>query len=186
MEYKKLILKEKTGLINLKGIVKILDNNFNTFYTFNKPCWFNLPPGTYYIKEGKVLQAPKPYEHKKIKLPARNVFFRPDPLNFKIIFSANPNKITTYFDKKLIDMDYFFKACYKPFFIFGIEHERGHAHYHFKDPDKTEAACDLYAAKQMLKHGFNLSQILKAQRFLINQDKVNRNINFLKGIEQCN
>lgn len=157
-----LILENKTGFsTNLP--FEIFDRWGNLFYSnqftnrgknltmVHAPLFkFNLPAGTYKYN-GVFYKLKKPLNFKFRKLPPIE---RKKPIKkFKIIFAYNPNKCSIYYNLGFIIFDNQFKKApiYQIYDIY--YHELGHHFY------KTESFADMYASNQMLKIGFNPSQI---------------------------
>lgn len=114
---------------------------------------FNLPPGEYFVDQGSFTPMLFPRVYPSIKLPRRQRFFYPNPKDYKVVFGDNPNKCSVDWEKKIIKFDKSFeeKPMYEIDFI--LCHEFGHRFY------KTEKYCDLYAARCLLKMGYNPSQV---------------------------
>lgn len=156
--YPRLIVKEKSGFRNVTGNpVIILDSRGVPFYDTrdaDKPVWeFNLPPGEYFVAQGKISQMVSPVRYDTIPLPKPERYKQQDPTLFKIEFEDNPNKCTIYWDKRKIVFDNKLKEFPLPTLMFILYHEHGHRYY------KTEEYCDRYAANQMIDRGYNPSQV---------------------------
>lgn len=144
-----------------KNSVHILDKHGRTFYQFQKDgnIDFNLPVGTYLtMSELTPLPAPIRYDFKAKR--KREVFHYsiPKPSEIKVEFAPNPNKASILLPKRHIIFDTSwnrFPGFVKKYLFY---HELGHYLY------KTEEFCDEFAQEQMLKEGYNKSQIEFASR----------------------
>lgn len=151
-------LTRVTGFKGEGSIIRILDEKGLPFYQF-KPSTgnarFNLPRGIWQVAEGKItpLAAPVKYESKPLKLPPPRVAI---PKKIKLTFAPNPHKCTINLNKGTIVMDSGFLEAPKFIRVYILFHEIGH--YYFKG----EEGADRYAAEQMLKRGYNPSQIQQA------------------------
>jgi hypothetical protein len=155
---RQLVLKEKTGFKVTNPYEPVIIRDFRgiLFYTTEpllpKVKEFNLPPGTYFVQSGYIQQKSNPVDYKSLRLPPyeRNM---PVPSDFVVKFGTNPNKCTIFWDLGYILFDNHFKE--KPLYevAFILNHEMGHSKY------KTEKYADLFAANEMLKKGYNPSQI---------------------------
>ena len=132
--------------------VAIFDTNGKLFYfqkDFKKV--FNLPKGVYYTNcHLKMESRPRIYKTKKLPKKERN-FKMVFP---KIVLNENPNKCSIrpstgeiYFDRN------FFNTLNETEKNFVIFHEIGHYFY------STETFADFYSLVQMIKLGYNPSQI---------------------------
>jgi hypothetical protein len=142
--------------------VKIYDQHGKPFYFFTLPeiqrhVKFNLPKGKYFTQN--TLSEVNPVKYDLPKLPARERYSKVEV--FPITISENPNKCSINFTKKIIIIDP--ELTKLPAFIlyYILEHERGHFYY------ETEKYADLFAAYQMLKNGFNPSQIAQANNITL-------------------
>lgn len=129
-----------------------------TFYLFKneqqKNITFNLPKGVYNTDcEIFKLKRPLVYIHPSLPSPEKDL---PIAEKIDIRVGKNPNKATV--DKRiptltkiLIDESMLENPCECEFILF---HELGHYFY------RTEWKCDLFSAAEMLKRGFNPSQII--------------------------
>jgi hypothetical protein len=159
MASRKLQVTTKSGFkVNAPSIpIVIRDYRGILFYSTEhltpKVTQFNLPIGEYLVDSGDFTPMLLPVAYKPIKLPKYERVMKQNPKKFKIQFEENPNKCSVFWGKQLIIFDNSFKDAplYQIDFILG--HEHGHRFY------KTESKCDLYAANEMLKKGYNASQI---------------------------
>lgn len=136
--------------------IVIRDSRGISFYDTNglsNVTKFNLPPGEYFVDSGTFTKSNTVKTFPSINLPFRQRFFFPNPENFSIHFAANPNKCTVNWGAKSITFDSSFQESPLPQIWMIFYHECGHKLY------KTEAYCDLYAAKCMIRDGYNPSQI---------------------------
>jgi hypothetical protein len=112
--------------------------------------YFNLPKGNYFtmneikpLKKPVFVSIPKlPKKEKKQSLPD----------SIKVYYLENPNKASIITSINTIQVDPKILKLSLPSIVFVLFHELGH--YFYKDEKK----CDLFAAVQMLKRGFNPSQ----------------------------
>ena len=155
---RRLFLKDKTGFeVNdiFKPIV-IRDFRGILFYSTEgmtpNVARFNLPAGEYYIDSGNFRALGRPNQVTLSTLPFPERFY-PSSENFKIAFGTNPHKCTIFWKEKLILFDNAFKEKPLSYIDLILFHERGHSLY------KTEKYADLYATNEMLKKGYNESQI---------------------------
>lgn len=154
---KRITVAEKTGFrINLHPVI-LLDFRMEPFYdtTFlqNRPTAFNLPPGEYYVFSGRFTRMLSPIDFalEPLPKPERRNYENTD--YFTIDFAENPYTGTIFWDDKAIVLDNSVKDLPIPSIVFIISHEEGHRYY------ITEEYCDIYAKNQMLKMGYNPSQI---------------------------
>lgn len=112
--------------------------------------YFNLPKGNYF-SEKPVYFLPRPINSYLPKLPKRQVF-RKKPKKVELIITPNKNKCSIDLNKHKIYLDPEMKKKGRAVLTFILFHEIGH--YFYKD----ENLCDLYAAREMIKRGFNPSQ----------------------------
>ena len=153
----KFTLLESGLFMSKKTPFKIYDHRQILFYSSdfvkNFKGVFSLPKGVYYSDNEifKISQLKDNFN--SFKLPKRERDLKHNFDIFKIYFSNNPSKCTINHIDKTINFDKSFKD--KPLYIlhFVLSHEMGHNYY------KTEEYADLYAVKQMLKMGYNPSQI---------------------------
>lgn len=148
------------------------------------PLTFNLPRGTYVIRlNGGSIAMREPLKYSFEVLPAPTVK-RSKLKSFEPVrhFESNPNKCSVRFT----DRPYFFwdqefynslNSLEKTF----IElHEIGH--YYYSSGIENEINCDNYAINQMLKMGYNPTQIYSAfEKSLSNEHR--QNVNFEKILE---
>lgn len=139
--------------------------------------YFNLPKGKYET-ENNLLRAPKViYELPELPEPERNLKAPKTPL--RVIVSENPNKCSVDKKKGLIIIDRTLLSDPLPYLHFILFHEIGHYEY------KTEYKCDLFSAVEMIKQGYNPSQVLTAQQVSLSDRQIERKtimIDFLQQI----
>ncbi len=169
---KEISLDKKTGFIIDEPFVPVIINDDRGIYFYsnvdNLPgeC-FNLPPGSYQILSGVFHEISTPIVFKLATLPRSEVLLPPNVRDFEIVFAKNPNKCTIFYHERMIVFDDSFQTGPKPNFEFVLQHEYGHSYFGYGkkyDYDSAEAFCDLYASNQMLKMGYNPSQIARAQQ----------------------
>jgi hypothetical protein len=145
---------------------------------------FNLPSGRYFVDSGYFKQAAKPIDYKLEKLPMAETALAVPPHDFSIMFAPNKNKCTIFWGKKTIVFDTKFIDAPYPELWFIYFHECGHSKYGFErlyTMPEAEAFCDLYASNEMLRMGFNQSQIVKAPKTTLSE-KQNYRKNFIEDI----
>lgn len=135
------------------GRVKIyLEGEKTPFYDYEPSGSFNLPKGVFFTDSKLVETNPNKYE---FQLPKRERNLK-IPNDVKITFGNIPEKCVIYKGQNRIEFDSkLFNSLSKSERLFILFHEIGHYRY------KTEHYCDLYAAAQMLKLGYNPSQIAR-------------------------
>lgn len=146
----------KTGfLCNDKEPVLILDEAGKVFYHYKpKNGKFNLPAGRYYT-DNKLQKLDKPLNFKLPKLPKPDRNFTPERLNLH--FDKNNNTASIYPKTGKIVIDSRKAAEFtRPQLDFVLLHEVGHLKYNDED------SCDIFATVEMLKRGYNPSQIFTA------------------------
>lgn len=155
---RRLFVTRKTGYDvkdpNLPIVIR--DSRGIRFYDTNgldNVTKFNMPSGEYFVDSGNFTQASSPKTFPPINLPFRERFLFPNPENFAIIFAPNPNKCTVNWNARIITFDGSFEESPLPEIWMIFYHESGHRLY------KTEKYCDRYAAKCMIRDGYNPSQI---------------------------
>lgn len=128
---------------------------------------FNLPPGNYNVL-GRVHRANQPIEFNLPTLPkAMRHFQGMQAPTFN--FGKNPNKATITFFKNgetqiLIDRDFYnnIGQLGRDFVRF---HELGH--FRYDGSQEGEQYCDLFAACEMLKRGYNPSQLYAVAHYTL-------------------
>lgn len=134
------------------GRVEILCSRKLPFYIkeFKGKLEFNLPIGIYYTNLPLIEIKPIKYDLPKLPKLERNIK-KPKKLN--LIFCVNPNKCSIDLPSGTIFLDNSFKNATRPQLEFVIGHEK--AHYNFA----TEKHCDTLSAYNMIKKGYNPSQL---------------------------
>jgi hypothetical protein len=152
--------------------VKVFDRLGKPFYFFSKPeiqpaVKFNLPKGKYFTSN--TLTEVNPVKYDLPKLPKRERHGK-DPELYPTIVAPNPNKCSINYDQKVIVIDP--EICKLPTFVlfYILQHEIGHFYY------TTEKFADLYASYQLLKNGFNPSQVQQANNLTLSDRNVQRKI----------
>lgn len=156
---RKIVLENKTGFFTstpftINDVDGLLwySSDFTDHIKNGKTLKFNLPGGTYFL-DGYINKASKPYDSKKIELPAHERNF--EKKKYTISFENNPNKCSIFHDKKnpriVFDTSFKTKPLYVKYCIYF--HELGHHFY------KSEKYADLYAVNKALNFGINKSQI---------------------------
>lgn len=171
-------------------MVKIICNSPSTFFTSDKDVTirdaqkvffyyhdnsngaltFNLPKGIYFT-ENKVKRLPDfaPY----VPFPEYESPYNLD--EFKIVVGHNPHKATITPSKRQILVDRKIAAIkYKPALAYMLAHELGHCMYGGSKYDSTgrmtfdaEQACDDFAERWCMSHGYNHSQVTIAKHILL-------------------
>jgi len=155
-----LIISKKTGFVNVTPSIPVIIRDFRGMLFYSTvglkivKC-FNLPAGNYFVESGKFepLKSPVSFPVPELPKPERKYKM---PSDYAILFGDNPNKCTIKWGEKVIIFDNDLKQKTLPELFFILYHEFGH-HLYF-----TEKYADLFAARYMLKKGYNPSQIGKA------------------------
>ena len=158
-----LLVPKKSGFIAPEPRVIVLDSNGFPFYdfVFKKPPYkFNLPRGKFFVNQ-RVKMLPKPIKFPVKPLPKREFKNRRFPKRWKVKYGNNPNKCTVNYATGTLFFDNAYKNCPRVIKDFIFCHEMGHKFY------RTERYADLWATNQMLKKGYNPSQVLKAHFFAL-------------------
>lgn len=144
---------KKTGLENVDNNHFIIyEENGNVFYDSSKinkpPKKINVPRGTYYSKS--IFRTCEPIKYSFPTMPTPQRILNKPTIN--IVFAENPNKCTVYHSSGLIVFDNSFRT--KPSYIiqFIALHEIGHNFY------IDERLADMFAFREMLELGYNISQ----------------------------
>lgn len=129
-----------------------------------KNITFNLPVGDWET-DNQLKQLSRPLTYVTPELPFPTVIRKVKQFRFYI--EPNPNKCTIDPDSDPdfadVIIDPFIWNQDIPFLIYVLYHENGHFNYGGKKPGTedyimNEFYCDIYAATQMLKRGYNLTQ----------------------------
>lgn len=160
-----LVINDSSGWRNVSGDpVVILDENHQPFYDttlLDHKVWeFNMPPGTYYVQQGKIRQTPHMVAYNLERIAPYERRIKSDPETFPIIYEPNSKLASVYWDaerspygKQVIVLDSSLRTAPLIYSIFVLYHEYGHRYW------ETEAHCDAYARNRMLQEGYNPSQI---------------------------
>ena len=152
-----------TGYIGCDS-VKIYDKNKKLFYEFKTQgeFKFNLPKGLYYTNsEFKENGKPHLYD---FKAKRKREFFNytpPELGKLKVVFKPNPNKASVFMKQHLVVIDPSFLNYPRFVLKYILSHEVAHYYY------KSEDFCDEFAQEQMLKAGYNKSQIEACARLTL-------------------
>lgn len=157
----------RPGLFTAYGSVRVYSGG-DLFYTFDKsgPFRFTLPVGEYGVHGGEYVRPLVPGDR---RLPAP-VVPHGMPRRIRVVFAPNPNKCTIHLRQGLIVCDPSVLAlptCARTFILF---HEIGH--YIFNGAEGAavgpqEEACDRFAAVEMLRRGWNPSQVAIASEMTL-------------------
>lgn len=153
-------LAKKTGFECADESLRIFTCDGEPFYFHNKQGGrrFNLPAGAYTTEnEIKELKEPVKYKISKLRFE-RNIV---GPKTITLYFGDNPNKATIILEKGIILLDNSFKEMPKFVVKYVLLHEFGH--YKFK----SETGADSFARVEMLKEGYNPSQIMQASQMTL-------------------
>lgn len=151
----RLTLDKKSGFTTSDKFIRINDSDGTPFYSFDRQVghtetYFNLPKGVYTTTNDLKEVAPRNYKLPKFPPKERHYKISKD---LRVIYAPNPHKASIIFDKALIVLDNSFKTLPRAQLVHAKLHELAHHYY------KTEKYCDLWAAREMLKVGYNPSQI---------------------------
>lgn len=175
----KLVIASKTGFKANTPKVLIFDENNKVFYNYSpKGGLLNLPPGTYF-SESILLPLKSPLTFKLPLLPKKQKRSNLEISEFKIRIAPNPGKASIYLNSGIIEIDpVFWSNLSKAQKDYVLSHEFGHLHY------EDEKSADLYAACQMLKIGYNPSQIAHVvlNTFSANKENVARCENVINNL----
>lgn len=145
---------------------------------------FNLPSGKYIVESGEFKPMPKPIPFKLEKEPIAETALPTPPIGFDIVFGYNPNKCTIFWGRKLIVFSDQFIDYPLPKITHIYMHEFGHSKYGFErlyDLETAEKYCDLYASNQMLRMGYNPSQIMSSEKETLS-DRQQYRKDFIEGV----
>ena len=157
------------------GDVRVYDLEGRPFYFFNSsgPVHFNLPKGKYRIENSLTPAAFRRYKLPNLPKYERNL---PLPKKFVIKYGDNPNTCSVFLKEGFILADNSLKELPTPARTFIYFHELGHYFY------TSEEKCDLFAAREMLKRGFNPSHVAESPRITLRSspDRVANCLNYAK------
>jgi len=157
---------------NSKVIRVDVKNTLHPFYYFQnnkeEQVTFNLPDGFEY--DFKCICEPcKPVEYICPPLPKREKFIMPLSFDeYKIFVEDNPHKAQVNILKGIIKLDKGFFNEPIPMMYHVLFHEIGHNLYF------AEWKCDVFAANEMLKIGFNPSQCFYSDYFCLSNSENNK------------
>lgn len=170
----KFVVREKSGFSSVDYLIKVFDNRGILFYfrenLEGKKITFNLPKGMYQTQN--TLYKTSPLNYKLINLPIPNNK-KKLPSEFKIYYIKNPHKCSVDNRRHIIYFDLSFKNMPLPVKDYIKFHELGH-YFYSGQGQRSEILCDLFAANQMLKVGYNKSQIAWAQRGTLGQTETSK------------
>lgn len=157
----------RPGLFTSPGSVRVWSNG-DLFYAFDKsgPFRFTLPAGDYTVAGGSFV---RPLVASDRNLPAPVPLPR-FPKRIRVVFAPNPSRCSIHIRRGLIVCDPSLRtlpACCLTFVLF---HEIGHYLYHGAQGEAQaaqEEACDRYAATEMLRRGWNPSQVAIASEMTL-------------------
>jgi hypothetical protein len=138
-----------------RGPVTVYDLAGRVFYSFPVKGSFNLPPGHYLLPDNLLLRTVAPVAYNLPKLPRKERDISPKEINVE--FGNVPERavVNVHTGHVVIDTAFFASLPeYTRKFI--ALHEVGHTLYN------SEWKCDVYAARKMLRMGYNPSQVAKA------------------------
>jgi hypothetical protein len=165
-------VNKKSGFISKDKNIVINDINGNIFYfklnNEGKIIYFNLPEGEY-TTNNNLQKVTEPRKFKIKILPSPN---RPKklPKEFKIFFTENPNKCSVDNVNHIIYFDNSFKDA--PQFVMDYIklHELGH-YFYSGQGQLSEKNCDQFAYNEMIKLGYNPSQVVAAINYSLSDRK---------------
>jgi hypothetical protein len=148
------------GFICFDSYILIYDTKGNIFYEKSNKLsdkskgklHFNLPKGIYTTDNVLTKTKLRKYNLPTLPRPEKNNKL---PERIKLLIQDNPNKASISIRDNYIKLDKSIVDKGKLNFTFVLLHEIGHYFY------KTESKCDAFAVNEMLKLGFNPSQIAK-------------------------
>ena len=173
-------IDQKTGFKAVGNTVVILDRNLQPFYNWTGKTGFlfNLPAGIYYTTS-IIEKRPKPKIFKIPSLPKPEKPGAKLPKAITIKIGDNPHKASIWTRDNFILFDSgLFKIHSKPRIVYIFLHEIGHYFY------RTEWKADLFAAVQMLKKGYNPSQIFDASRNSLSKKNYQRIVKTFENLKQ--
>lgn len=182
----KLNLSEKKGFVCFDKVIRVNALDGRLLYYFNnakrKRVAFNLPKGVW-LTDNNIKPLKRPLTYLAPKLPRADRHHTKQVMNFEVGHNPNKCSIDTHTGNVIIDYSIIQKDI--PFVVFILFHEAGHFLYK-GGTVKGELLCDCYAAKQMLRRGYNPSQINFAQEFCLSEKSHERKdglYNFLKKVK---
>jgi len=181
MEYS---LNKITGYTTTDNLISVMDKAGNPFYYYENPkgkkIWFNLPVGVFYSENDLTETRPAKYITPELPEADKNII----PKEMEFIVCDNPNKASIDVKTGKVFIDHSINEKAIPFKTFVFFHEVGHNYY---TGGIHEHYCDIFAASEMLKRGFNKSQIYLANEFCLSDNAIDRKdylYNWLKKVKQ--
>jgi hypothetical protein len=162
--------------------IEVYDSRLKPFYvkpTNGKDTFFNLPIGIYFT-DCELIQLKEPVRYNVPKL-ARFEKNIKEPKKIGLFFGNNPNKCTIDIKTGNVLLDYKFRNETRPQIEFILNHERGHYKYF------NESMCDLFSVCEMIKKGYNPSQMVFGINACLSDYSKKRKLilhNFVKKITQ--
>jgi len=157
----KIICKQARGFQTTDKAIRVFDKNRKPFYVFDAKkdvTRFNLPKGVFYT-DNKIIPLKCPVKYRLTLPPFEREIKRPKKI--VVTWGDNPNKATIVLQAGKILIDNSFKNYPSFVPVYVIFHEIGHYRY------KSELGADAFARVQMLKRGYNPSQIGMASRLTL-------------------
>ena len=156
-------ITKKKGFFGKGEKILINDEKGLPFYNYKpagKTIKFNLPAGIYTLVEGQIspISGVHSYTNPPLKLPAPRFKV---PRRIHVEYKRNPNKATINLITGVVTMDNSFLDMPKFIRIYVLFHEIGHYFY------KGEEGADRFAQVEMLRRGYNPSQIHQASEFTL-------------------
>ena len=153
----KISVSKKTGFFTYGSPVVIYDHRSKPFYMHpangGKFFSFNLPKGEYFTEcNCEPMREPIPYALPTLPKRQKNIPIPARLKQMRVKIGRNPNKASVIVGVHSVLVDPAIFALPLPNIIFVLFHEIGH--YYFK----SEEFCDLFAARQMLRLGYNPTQ----------------------------
>ena len=165
----RIVNKHKKGFVTTDKKIRIFDKNRKPFYIFDAHkdvTRFNLPKGVFYTKN-KISPLKKPVRYRLV-LPKRERNIK-RPKRIRIKWGNNPNKASIRLKTGQIFIDNIFREDYPAFVpTYLFFHEIGHYFY------ASEKGADAWARVQMLKRGYNPSQIYMASSLTLSDKSQHR------------
>lgn len=133
----------------------------------DRECTFNLPAGRYWT-ENILDKLEKPLEYICPPVPKPEKRILKNLPSYEIRTGDNPNKASVRIGTGDIFLDSEFVQKPEPFLTFVLFHELSHNKYF------TEWKCDVNAANEMLKRGFNPSQCFYGNYYCLSNRQAER------------
>ena len=161
--------------------VLVSDENGLPFYymeSFKGEPTFNLPEGVYWSENDLIEIKPLIYITPPVPKPEKRI--KNELPEYNITVQDNPNKASVNITTGDIFLDPKFASKQKPLLTYILFHELSHNLYY------SEIKCDIYAASEMLKRGFNPSQCFYSSYFCLSSKNTDRKedlFNWLKKVK---